>query len=126
MKLKWISALLRRRQLLLGTIGGIALTVALLAFLGIFLATSSATLTSRAVADLPLDWQVLVAVGAGPQKVQRAIAAIAPRARIEDVGYAKVSGFAAATGDTVQVTGSGVVLGIGPRYRQLFHKKYDS
>ena len=41
----------------------------------------------------------------------------------EKVGYADVAGFSAVTGKTVQTTGPGKALGIGPGYRKSFPKE---
>src|SRR3954470_10535956 len=55
----WVSGLAWSRSgSLLGTIAGVALAVALLASLGTFLGTSAASMTARAIASIPVDWQV--------------------------------------------------------------------
>ncbi len=100
--------------------GGVALTITLLGFLGTFLASSSATMTARAVSQVPVDWQVLVSLGADESAVRDAIGKTTSYKLMEKVGYADVAGFSAATGGTVQTTGPGKVLGISPGYRVSF------
>jgi putative ABC transport system permease protein len=53
----WVAGLLRRRPgRLAGTAVAVALAVALLASLGVFLAASKATMTRRAIATVAVDW----------------------------------------------------------------------
>src|SRR5258708_39557652 len=57
----WAASLLRRRPtILVGTMIGVGLALALLACLGSFVDSSVKTMTSRAVAGLPIDWQRLL------------------------------------------------------------------
>ncbi|MEP7187607.1 MAG: ABC transporter permease, partial [Roseiflexaceae bacterium] len=117
----WLTGRLSRRSgRLLGAMIGVALTVALLAVLGAFIATSAGSMTQRAIAAVPVDWQLLLAPGADAQAVTQAVRAATPVTALESVGYADVAGFSASTGGTVQTTGAGKVLGISPQYRQLF------
>ena len=116
----WLRGLLTRRSgRLLGVAIGTALAVALLATLGAFIASSAATMTQRAIAAVPVDWQVLLAPGADAA-VTNAIMVATPATAIAPVGYADVASLRANTGGTVQTTGAGVVLGISPQYRQQF------
>ena len=117
----WLSGLLARRSgRLLGAVVGVALTVALLAVLGSFIAASAGSMTQRAIAAVPVDWQLLLAPGADQQTITQAVRAATPGTALESVGYADVAGFSASTGSTVQTTGAGKVLGISPQYRQQF------
>jgi putative ABC transport system permease protein len=99
---------------------GLALPVALLASLGTFVVASSQSMAHRAVASLPVDWQVLVAVGADPALLTDAIGKAAHHESLQQVGYADTDGFAATTGETSQTTGPGKVLGLGSDYRMRF------
>ena len=78
----WLKGLLAYRSgRLLGAIIGVALTVALLAAIGVFIASSSASMTQRAAADVPVDWQVQLSPGSmqtrsrmpsvNPHRIQR-------------------------------------------------------
>src|SRR3979411_139543 len=68
--LLWFRGLLRRRfGRLLAVAAGIAMAVALIASIGAFLNASQATMTSRTVAGVPVDWQVEAQPGADPTAV---------------------------------------------------------
>jgi putative ABC transport system permease protein len=117
----WLTGLLSHRSgRVLGAIVGVALTVALLTVLGAFIAASASSMTQRAIAAVPVDWQLLLAPGADAQAVTQAVRAATPVTALEPVGYADVTGFSASTSGTVQTTGAGKVLGISSQYRQLF------
>ena len=60
----WFKGLLLQRSgRLIGIIIGVALTVSLLASLGAFITSSAASMTQRAVAGVPVDWQVQLSPG---------------------------------------------------------------
>ncbi len=68
----WLSGLVRRRAgLMLPATLGISLTIALLAILGIFINSSAATMTQRALGDVAVDWQIEIANGASPVAVEK-------------------------------------------------------
>lgn len=118
---QWLIGLVRTRSgRLIGTIGGVALTVAFIACLGAFLQSSAAEMTARSITQVPVDWQVQLLPGANRGAVEAAIRAAAPVTALRPVGYADVPGFEANTGGTVQTTGSGKVLGIEPDYFSEF------
>jgi len=121
----WFAGLVReRRGRLAGMATGVAVTVALVASLGAFIAQSTASMTQRATASLPVDWQVQL----GPAttrafSVAQTAAAVEEAARVTKqhvVGYADVDGFQATTGETVQTTGKGKVLGLDRSYFRDF------
>jgi putative ABC transport system permease protein len=121
MTLAWLLGLLKTRTgRIFGSVAGIALTVALIAALGTFVETSAATMTQRAVATVPVDWQVEVTPGSSTQELTAAIGRAAPVKQVESVGYAKVDGFEFKTGDSIQTTGEGKVVGIAPSYLSTF------
>ena len=105
---------------LVGAAVGLALPVALLASLGTFVVASSESMARRAVASLPVDWQVVVAPGADPPMVIDAIGKAARYSSLQSVGYADTDGFSATTGGTSQTTGPGKVLGLDADYRRIF------
>lgn len=120
----WIMGLLRHRLMrLLGAGFGIATTVALLASLGAFLASSTATMTERATSAVPIDWQVEAAPGADISMIDAAIRKAAPVRAVAKVLYASIDGFQANTGGTVQTTGPGKVVGFGSQYLAQFPKE---
>ena len=117
MILLWLSGLLRHRLArLAGTALGIAVTVAMLASLGFFLIGSSASMTERAAAAVPIDWQVELVPGADSAVIRTAIAASAPVQTMHEVFYAATGGFSASTGGTVQSTGPGKVIAFDQGY----------
>lgn len=103
-----------------GAAVGLALPVALLASLGTFVVASSESMARRAVAGLPVDWQVLLLPGADPAPVIEAIGKAARYEGLQSAGYADTEGFSATTGGTTQTTGPGKVLGLEADYRQIF------
>ena len=120
----WIMGLLRYRLLrLVGAGFGIAVTVALLTSLGAFLASSTATMTERATSAVPIDWQVEAVPGADATAIDAAIRKATPVQALEQVFYAGTDGFQATTGGTVQTTGPGKVVGLGPQYLVNFPKE---
>ncbi len=72
--LGWLAGLLRRRPVeLLGGAASIAVAVAFIAALGAFITDSSAGLSSRAAASVPVDWQVQVTPQGRPAEVAAAL-----------------------------------------------------
>jgi putative ABC transport system permease protein len=70
----WLKGLIGARSgRLIAAMTGLAFTVALIAALGAFIVASSESMARRAVAGVPVDWQVLVAAGANPASVTDAI-----------------------------------------------------
>lgn len=113
----WIKGLLKQRWgRLMGSICGAALTIALLASISTFIAFSGASMTKRAIKDIPVDWQVKIVPGTDVQTIQTAVGKTTPYTNMETVGYADAAGFETATGGTVQTTGQGKVLGISGKY----------
>ncbi|BCG77379.1 ABC transporter permease [Mesorhizobium sp. 113-3-3] len=121
MVLLWIRGVLARRFLrVAGAAAGIALTVALLAAMTLFLANAGASMTARAVSAVPIDWQVQVISGADPDLVGKALADAAPVKAVHRVRYADVAGFEARTGGTTQTTGPGQAVAFDNRYSSDF------
>ena len=122
--IKWLKGIIICRfQRLAGTMIGVGLTITLLACLGIFIVSASVSMTKRAISMVPVDWQVLlsnVSSNADAEKVRLAIKKTTSCTALEKVGYADVSGLTASTGDTVQTTGPGKIIGVGPLYSRLF------
>ncbi len=117
----WAGAKLKRQGLrLAGTAVGIAIAVAMLASLFGFTAASEKTMTARALSDVTVDWQVQLAAGANPQVAIDELTASPGTTNLVQVGFFDTPGFQATTGSTVQTTGAGKVLGLGPGYRETF------
>ncbi len=117
----WLKGLLQRRPgRLLGAMVGVALTVALLASIGAFTVSSAASMTQRAIASVPVDWQIQLSPSTNTQAVIAAVGQSASYTALQPVGYADVAGFTSETNGTVQTTGTGKVLGISSQYHQNF------
>lgn len=117
----WLKGLVGARSgRLMAAVAGAALTVGLLGALGAFIVASSENMAKRAVAGVPVDWQVLVAPGADVLAVTKAIGEAAAYTTLAPVGYGDIAGFTATTGNTSQATGAGKVLGLEADYRNRF------
>ena len=127
MTLLWLKGLVKRRPVrLLGTVSGIALTVALLMSLAAFIVSGSASMTRRAVATVPVDWQVQLTPDTAPKTVLAALQQATPVQTTAQVGYAQTAGLEARTGGTVQTTGPGKVLGLPQDYLAKFPSQVRS
>ncbi|KAA0016354.1 ABC transporter permease [Antrihabitans cavernicola] len=119
--LMWLRGLLGRRSgRLAGAAVGVAIAVALLASLGSFLASSKATMTSRSVQQVAVDWQVAVQPGADPAAVLTTVRADPHVAQALPVQYGSTTGLAATVGGATLTTGAGRVVGIPPGYAGTF------
>lgn len=124
MNLYWIGGLARHRVMrLAGATFGIAITVALLASLGFFLASSSASMTRRAISGLPIDWQVEAVPASDTKAIRDAIGKAAKTDAIHEVYYAQTPGLKAETGGTVQTTGAGKIIAFDAGYLKDFPKE---
>src|SRR5258706_7699105 len=121
MLLLWIRGIFARRfPRVAGAAAGVALTVALLAAMALFLANASASMTARSVRAVPVDWQVKVISGADLDLIGKATAEAAPLKAAHAVRYADVAGFEALTGGTTQTTGPGQVIAFDGDYSRDF------
>jgi len=119
--LSWVAGLVRREKgRTVAAVIGVAAAVALLASIGSFVAGAKATMTKRAVAQVPVDWQVEAQPGADAAALLDAVRHDPPVRTCALVGVAQTSGFHAATGGTIQTTGPGVALGLPPNYAITF------
>ena len=122
----WLSGLVRRRYgRMLPAVLGVSLTIALLSILGIFINASAATMTQRALGDVPIDWQIQLVGGVTVDSVVQQLNQSVTVRALDSVAYADVSGFTAKSGgntlgSTTQTTGAGKVLGVTPTYWKDF------
>ena len=117
----WWRGLLRVRGARLAAVAaGIAVAVALLACLGAFLVNAQATMTARAVAGVPVDWQVQVQPGQDPVTVLDAVRSAPGARQALPVGFGRAEALSATTGATTQTTGAAAVLGLPDGYRAAF------
>ena len=123
----WISGLIRGRTTrLAGAALGIAVTVGLLGALSSFLVSSAATMTARAIKSVPIDWQIELVPSANKEDIQNALHSSPAVKDLSEVDFAKVDGFEATTGGTVQTTGPGKVIAFAAGYHKLFPKEVRS
>jgi putative ABC transport system permease protein len=117
----WLGGLIRRRGgRLLATAAGISLSVALIAALGAFLTASKATMTSRAVSSVAVDWQVEIQPGGDAAAILQTIRATPGVGSAAAVKYGRSTGLEATIAGTTQTTGPAVVLGLPADYRTTF------
>lgn len=94
----------------------IALTVAFLASLGSFAASTGSRLTERAAGRVPVDWQVQQGSGADATAVARAVAAVPGVIGSRPVDYAKVAGLTATSAGGTRTTGAAYVVSLPADY----------
>lgn len=117
----WLRGLLaRRRTRIVSTALGVAMGVALLASIGTFLSSTTAKMTQRAAARVPVDWQVEARNGVAPAKLLGAVSRQPGVTRALPVSFATTTGLSASSGPTTQKTGPGRVLGLPDGYAQAF------
>lgn len=117
----WMRGLLERRTVrVVGVALCLALSVALVASLGAFITAANAGMTARAVAGVPVDWQVELAPGTDAVAGLRTITAQPGVRRAMATGYGDLTALVATTGPTVQTTGAGRVLGLPAGYAAAF------
>lgn len=121
----WLGGLFRRRVgHQIGSAVGVALAVGLLASIGAFISASKATMTTRSIETVAVDWQVEAQANAEPAAVAREVAQAPHVVASQTVQFATVVGFQFDSGTTVQSTGAGQVLGITSNYRQTFPDQF--
>jgi putative ABC transport system permease protein len=119
--LTWLRGLVaHRRSRLLSTAAGVAVAVALLASIGTFLSATTSKMTQRAIARVPIDWQVEAQPGANPRDVLAQVKRDAGVARALPVQFAPTTGLRASGGGSTQATGPGKVLGLPDGYARAF------
>jgi putative ABC transport system permease protein len=119
--LQWLRGLLaHRRARLLGAILGIGIAVSLVASIGTFLSGSTAAMTDRAIAGVPLDWQVQTHPGTSPAQALRTVRAFPSVKTALPVAFFRTSGYNALAGGSTSTASSGLVIGIPPGYRDKF------
>ena len=117
----WFKGLFQvGRGRLVGAILGVALCVALLALLGAFIVSSGATMTARAITDVPVDWQVQLNTGVDAAAARTVLGQVTTYTALQTVDYATVSSLTTTSGATTQTTGAGKVLGIDTQYPAIF------
>ncbi|MDQ1703050.1 MAG: putative transport system permease protein, partial [Frankiaceae bacterium] len=118
---RWLLGLIRRRPVeLAGAAAACAITCAFLACLGTFIGQSRAHMTERALASLPVAWQVQATPGASLAGLQSAAARLPHVRAAQSVQYAAVPGFDSTINGTTRATGKAFVVALAPTYGQEF------
>ncbi|MEO9168457.1 MAG: ABC transporter permease, partial [Aestuariivirga sp.] len=121
----WLRGLLRARWPMLGAAAlGVAIAVALLALLGLFVSHSASTMTARAVSAVSPDWQVQLVGTSDAGIAQSALKESEPGAAAQIVDYADIKSLSSTTQGTVQTTGVGKVVGLDLSYPKSFAKQF--
>ena len=117
----WVKGIVAKRfgQVAIAAAGIVAAT-ALIGTIGVFGASSAQTMTQRALTSIPVDWQIAIAPGADLKPLMAKLHASAAIRAVGKVGYADAAGLTTTTGETVQTTGAGQVLGLPPNYATAF------
>src|SRR5436190_12030744 len=105
----WLRGLITHRaDRVLANVAGVGIAVALLASIGTFLSVTTSQMTARAVEGVATDWQVEIHGAGAREAVLRTPGVV----RAQPVTFAATSGLQARTGDSVQTTGAGQVVGL--------------
>jgi putative ABC transport system permease protein len=121
MILTWLAGVIaHRRARLVATALGVAVAVALVASIGTFLSATTSKMTTRAIARVPVDWQVQVTPGANPGQVLDTVGSQPIVKRALPVSFARTPQLSATVQGSTQTTGAGRVLGLPPGYAQAF------
>ena len=124
MTLRWLAGLIaHRRGRLVAAAAGVAVAVALIASIGTFLAGSTASMTDRALARVPLDWQVQAGSGMSLPQLVRQVRAFPGVQTALPVEYARTTGYHASAGGATSSASSGLVLGVPGGYRAAFPRE---
>ena len=114
---RWLAGLLRRRTgELAGAAASIALAVAFIAALGSFVTTSRASLTTRAIAGVGVDWQVQVTPQGNPSEVAAALRSVPGVSTTLPVEYASVPSLSSSSANGVRTTGKAVLVSLPDGY----------
>jgi putative ABC transport system permease protein len=119
--LTWLRGLVaHRRSRLLATAAGVAVAVALLASIGTFLSSTTSKMSERAIARVPVDWQVEAQPGADARAVLAQVKRDPAVRRALAVAFAPTTGLRTTGGGSTQTTGPGTVLGLPTGYGRAF------
>jgi putative ABC transport system permease protein len=124
MTLRWLAGLIaHRRGRLVAAAAGVAVAVALIASIGTFLAGSTASMTDRALARVPLDWQVQATPRVTLPQLVRDVRGFPGVQTALPVLYARTTGYKASTGGASSSASAGLVLGVPSGYRAAFPRE---
>jgi putative ABC transport system permease protein len=117
----WLRGLIARRPSRIVATGvGVAVAVALIASIGSFLSSANRKMTTRAIARVPIDWQVEATQGANPNDVLAQVTKQPGVQKALPVSFARSTGLELAKQGSTQTTGPARVLGLPPGYTTTF------
>ena len=121
----WMSGLVRARwPSLVAAVSGVAIAVALLALLGLFVAHSASTMTARGVSAVAPDWQVQLVGTTDEGSAQTAIQESTKGSVVQIVNYADIKGLSVNAQGSIQTTGVGKAVGLDGSYHGTFPKQF--
>ena len=119
--LSWVRGLIAHRPTrILATVVGVAVGVALIASIGTFLSATNSRMTQRAIARVPVDWQVEAQPGADAAAVASRIQHFPGVKQALPVRFATAPSLSATTQGFSQTTGAAQILGLPPGYAAAF------
>lgn len=108
---------------MVGAVIGVALAVALIGSLGAFFSASKARMTQQASRDVSVDWQVALSPGANLSGARSKISNSSGVVSALPVAFGATTHLRASTGNSVQTTGPGKVVGLPHEYMATFPRE---
>ncbi|MDP9234248.1 MAG: ABC transporter permease, partial [Actinomycetota bacterium] len=120
----WVLGVLRRRRArVVGGVVGVALAVALVGSLGAFFSASKARMTQQAARGVPVDWQVALSPRVNVSQALNLVKSSRGVVTALPVAFGTTTHLRAATGNSVQTTGPGKVIGLPSDYMAAFPRE---
>ena len=113
-----LHLVLRERRRSLAAILGVAIAAALIASVLLFGAASGATVTRRALADMPVDAQVVLGPGTDPVAALAVVRSDPAVSSVVPFDLAHFDGAESTKAGTATQASAGVIVGIDPQYRE--------
>ena len=117
----WVRGLIAHRPArILATVLGVAVGVALIAAIGTFLSATTSRMTQRAIARVPVDWQVQAQTGARPSAVLSTVRGFPGVSHALPVSFTTAPSLTKPTHGSTQTTGAAQILGLPAGYARTF------
>ena len=119
--LSWVRGLVRHRPArMLATVVGVAVAVALIAAIGTFLSATTSRMTARAIARVPVDWQVEAQPGTSGASVLAQVRRAPGVQRAVSVSFTTSPGLSVTQAGSTQTTGAAQIVGLPSGYSTTF------
>ena len=119
--LSWIRGLVRHRPArMLATVAGVTVAVALIAAIGTFLSATTSRMTARAIARVPVDWQVEAQPGTSGASLLAQVRQAPGVQQAVPVSLTTSPGLSATVSGSTQTTGAAQIVGLPPGYTTIF------